>query len=181
MDISNAAERLRRHDETALEAVIKEFTPYVSTIVYNVSKGSMSVPDIEETTADVFLTLWKNCEKISDETLKGYIAAIAKSRAKDKLRRTNAKAAIVDIEDAQLADEYSLPDGLDQKELTRDIESAVNELGEPDREIVIRYYYYYQTAQRISEVTGLNPETVKSRIKRAKPRLRSFLQERGYE
>lgn len=168
-------------DENALEDIIREYTPYVSTIIYNVSRGNISVSDMEEVTADVFITLWKNSEKVRAETLKGYIAAIAKSRAKDKLRSLSGKAAIVDIEDAELADEYSLSDGIDSKELSADIEGAVNTLGEPDREIVIRYYYYYQTTKKISELLEMNADTVKTKLRRARTKLRAALEERGYK
>ena len=83
MKNKGAAERLKQHDETALEVIINTYTPYVSTIIYNVTKGSLSVADMEEVSADVFITLWKNSQKVNDETLKGYLAAIAKSRAKE--------------------------------------------------------------------------------------------------
>lgn len=178
---NNIAQRLVQMDESALEEIIREYTPYVSTIIYNVSRGSLSVSDMEEVTADVFITLWKNSGKVRSDTLKGYIAAIAKSRAKDKLRSLSGKAAVVDIEDAELADEYTLSDSIDGKELSRDIESAVNTLGEPDKEIVIRYYYYYQTTKKISEVLGLNADTVKTKLRRARLKLRTALEERGYK
>ena len=47
-------EGLKKHDESAIEEIMECFTPYVSTIIYNVSRGSMSTADIEETAADVF-------------------------------------------------------------------------------------------------------------------------------
>lgn len=180
MDKNDAANRLRLHDETALEEIVKAYTPYVSTIIYNVTKGGMSISDMEEVTADVFITLWKNSEKVNGETLTGYLAAIAKSKTKDKLRRVTAKADIVDIENAELADSYSLADTLDTTMLSRDIESSINELGKPDREIVIRYYYYYQSTPKIADILGLNADTVKTKLRRARLKLKKFLTERGY-
>ena len=180
MDKSNAVKRLMQHDESALEEIIREYTPYVSTIIYNVARGNMSVSDIEEVTADVFITLWKNVGKVSDDTLKGYIASISKSRAKDKLRKLSSKADIINIETAEFADEYSLSDNLDMKILSRDIENSVNELGEPDREIVIRYYYYYQSTPKIADILGMNADTVKTKLRRARLKLRKLLTERGY-
>ena len=180
MNKNGMAERIRRHDETALEEIIRTYTPYVSTIIYNVAKGNMSVSDMEEVTSDVFITLWKNCEKVNEDTLKGYLASIAKSRAKDKLRKLTSKANIVDIETAEFADEYSLSDNLDSKMLSLDIENAVNELGEPDKEIVIRYYYYYQSTPKIADILGINADTVKTKLRRARLKLRKFLTERGY-
>ena len=178
---NNTVERLNQRDESALEEIIREYTPYVSTIIYNLSRGSLSVSDIEETTADVFITLWKNTDKIKADTLKGYIAAIAKSRAKDKMRSVSGKGVVVDIDDAGLADEYTLSDTVDSNELSRDIEAAVSTLGEPDKEIVVRYYYYYQTTSKISEILGMNADTVKTKLRRARNKLRAVLEERGYK
>ena len=114
----------------------------------------------------------------------GYICDIAPARAliRDihKLRKLTSKANIVDIETAEFADEYSLSDNLDSKMLSLDIENAVNELGEPDKEIVIRYYYYYQSTPKIADILGINADTVKTKLRRARLKLRKFLTERGY-
>ena len=180
MDMRNTVKRLKQHDESALEEIIKTYTPYVSTIIYNVTKGCIGVSDIEEVTADVFITLWKNAEKAGEDLLKGYLAAIAKSRAKDKLRKISSTMNVIDIETTEFADEYSLSDNLDAKILSRDIENSVNKLGEPDREIVIRYYYYYQSTPKIADILGMNADTVKTKLRRARLKLRELLTERGY-
>ena len=173
MKNKGAAERLKQHDETALEVIINTYTPYVSTIIYNVTKGSLSVADMEEVSADVFITLWKNSQKVNDETLKGYLAAIAKSRAKDKLRTVIPKSNTEDIDEFILADEHELTDEVDMKILSDDLGQSLDKLGEPDREIVIRYYYYYQSTGKISEILGINVETIKTKLKK-------LLKERGY-
>lgn len=180
MDMSETVKKLKRHDEMALEEIIRTYTPYVSTIIYNVTKGNISVSDMEEVTADVFITLWKNAEKVKENTLKGYLASISKSRAKDKLRKISSRTDVIDIETAEFADEYSLSDNLDMKILSSDIENSVNELGEPDREIVIRYYYYYQSTPKIADILGMNADTVKTKLRRARLKLRKLLAERGY-
>ncbi len=179
MNVKETIEQLKQHNDSALEEIIQAYTPYISTIVYNVSRGAISTEDIEEVCADVFITLWKNTDNIKPDTLKGYLAVIAKSRAKDKLR-TKKNINITDIEDAELSDEYSLADDLDNSELSRELRSCVSDLGEPDSEIVIRYYYYYQTSKKISEILNMNADTVKTKLRRAKGKLRTMLEERGY-
>jgi len=179
MDVTSIIDKLKQQDEAALEQIIQIYTPYVSTIIYNVSRSSLNTEDIEEICADVFITLWKNTDKIKADTFKGYLAAIAKSRAKDKLR-SQKNTNITDIEDVELADEYSLADNIDNGELSRTLRSCVEKLGEPDSEIVLRYYYYYQTSKTISEIMNMNSDTVKTKLRRAKAKLRAMLEERGY-
>ena len=179
MDTTSIINKLTQHDEAALEQIIQIYTPYVSTIIYNVSRSSLNTEDIEEICADVFITLWKNTDKIKAETFKGYLAAIAKSKAKDKLR-SSKNTNTTDIDDLELRDEYSLADTIDNSELSRELRDCVEKLGQPDSEIVLRYYYYYQTSKTISEIINLNADTVKTKLRRAKTKLRAMLEERGF-
>ena len=180
MDDNELLHRLKKHDESAIEEIMERYTPYVSTIIYNLSRGKMSTPDIEETAADVFFTIWSEPQKITEGSLKGFIAAVAKNKAKEKIRRLKPKDNIIDIDDVVLADEYSLSDSIENKVLQQDLKQALDQFGEPDREIIIRYYYYYQTAPKIAELLDLKLEAVKSKIKRSRTKLKSFLKERGY-
>ncbi len=171
--------QLKKKDEAALEMMMEHYTPLVSAIIYNVSRGNLSTADIEETAADVFFSLWNNADKVNEGSLKGYISTIAKNKAKDKLRQIGTRN-LMDIDDVVLADEYTLSDNIDRQELQKDLDDALNQFGEPDREILVRYYYYYQTAPQIAEIVQLKTETVKSKIKRARKKLKAFLSERGY-
>ena len=180
MDDNELLHRLKKHDESAIEEIMERYTPYVSTIIYNLSRGKMSTPDIEETAADVFFTIWSEPQKITEGSLKGFKAAVATNKAKEKIRMLKPKDNIIDIDDVVLADEYSLSDSIENKVLQQDLKQALDQFGEPDREIIIRYYYYYQTAPKIAELLDLKLEAVKSKIKRARTKLKSFLKERGY-
>ena len=179
MNENQIVDRLKKHDETALAEIMDKFTPLVSAIIYNVSRGSLTSSDIEETAADVFFTLWNNANKIQEGSLKGYLSAIAKTKALDKMR-TVKSPEIVDIDDVVLADEYMIEDNINQQALHKDLCDALNQFGEPDKEILVRYYYYYQTAQKIADIMNLKLEAVKSKIKRARVKLKTFLTERGY-
>lgn len=68
---------LKRKDERALEQIIDYYTPYVSTIVYNIIGSCMSISDVEEVSSDVFFALWKNADKVENHKLKAYLSAIA--------------------------------------------------------------------------------------------------------
>lgn len=55
--------KLKKHDEKALQAVIEQYSRLVAMVINNISKGSLTKEDIEETVADVFVTLWNNADK----------------------------------------------------------------------------------------------------------------------
>lgn len=176
----NLAARLRKKDESALEESVKIFLPLVSSIIYNIGRGTLSKEDVEEASADTFITLWKNCGKVKDDTLKGYICCIAKTKAFDKLDSLRNKAAS-DIDTLDTPDEFSLEGFIEQKEINCVLGSIVDGLGQPDSEIVIRYYYYYQRISVIAGVMGLTPDNVKVRLHRARAKIKKELSERGFD
>lgn len=180
MNDQKLASRLKKHDEKALEAIMKKYTPLISTIIYNVSSGMLSVADLEETVADVFITLWKNTDKVECDTLKGYLCCIAKSRAKNKIRDLS-KTETVDISDVIVIDDFRLDKIVENKDTSKILIETVNDLGEPDNEIILRHYYYYQSSTQIAEAMGLNNNTVKSRIRRAKDKIKELLLKRGID
>ena len=179
MEIEKLAKKLMKGNESALEAIIDRFTPLVLTIVFKLANGSLSTTDIEEVTSDTFITLWYNREKIQPDKLKGFICCIAKNKAKNKLKSAS-RHQIVDIEQMDFEDGLIVSDEIENKVITEVIREALDIIGEPDKEIMIRHYYYYQSSTEISEKMGMKSETVKSRIKRAREKLRAILVERGY-
>ncbi len=179
MEIEKIAIRLMNSDETALEEVIDRFTPLVSTIVYNLAKGTLGTTDIEEITSDTFVTLWYNRDKIMPDKLKGYLCCIAKNKAKDKLKAA-FRHQIIDIDEVDVEDELAVSDEIENKMVTELLRQTLEEIGEPDKEIIIRHYYYYQSSTEISEKMGMKNDTVKSRIRRAREKLKTILLERGY-
>ena len=51
----------------------------------------------------------------------------------------------------------------------------------PDKEIVIRYYYYHQTTADISLLMDINRQTVKTKLAKARKTIRNDLMKRGYD
>ena len=62
-----------------------------------------------------------------------------------------------------------------QKEEQQLVRRAVDGLGEPDREIFLRHYYYAQTVSQISREMQLNPSTIKTKLSRGRQRLKAIL------
>ena len=179
MEIEKVALRLMNDDETALGEIIERFTPLVSTIVYNLAKGTLGTADIEEITSDTFVTLWYNRDKIIPVRLKGYLCCIAKNKTKDKLKAA-FRHPMIDIDEVDVEDELAVSETIENKMITELLRQTLDEIGEPDKEIIIRHYYYYQSSTEISEKMGMKNDTVKSRIRRAREKLKTILSERGY-
>ena len=179
MITKETAEKLIIGDESALDEIITKMTPIISGIIYNISRGSLSSADIEEITADTFITLWYGRDKIISERIEGYICTIAKNKTKNKIRDTKFRQAI-DIEEVVVEDDMIVSGKIETEDAERALNHALDELGEPDREIILRYFFYYQTSSKIGTELGMNPQTVRTKIKRSKEKLKKLLVERGF-
>ena len=80
----------------------------------------------------------------------------------------------------EFEDGLNVSQKIEDKLISEELRKALEDIGEPDKEIIIRHYYYYQSSTVISEKMQMNSETVKSRIKRAKEKLKKILVERGF-
>ena len=163
--------RLKLGDEKVLEKAISIYTPYLSTVLFNLAGSRLSAEDSEEIIADVFIALWNNASRIDLKkgTVRSYIAATARNGA---LKRLNRQHACATLEDAELEDKNSLSESHILNEL---VWESVMALGEPDSEIFVRYYNYGQKLNEIAKATGLKLSTVKTKLSRGKQKLKKSL------
>lgn len=166
--------KIKRGDPSGLEDLMDRYIPYVSAVVWNILRNSMSREDMEEVVSDVFLAAWEQARKIRPQALKAWLGAVARNKAKNKLRQYGFELPLEE-------DILGLP-GADspEKELTRKEEArlvreAVDSLGEPDREVFLRHYFLAQTVQEISQTMNMNESTVKTKLRRGRGRLKTIL------
>ena len=133
----------------------------------------MSHEDVEEVTADVFVTLWKSAETLLPLNLKGYLSRVARSLALRKLREQTQDLPLE--EDILYIEEDALIEKFDQEERDRLVREAVLSMPRPDQEIFLRHYYYCQSVSVIAEKMKMNPSTVKTRLRRGREKLRQHL------
>ena len=83
------------------------YTPYLSTVLYNMLGNRLPKEDIEEILSDVFVTLWKNADTIDLEkgTLRAYLAAVARNFA---LKKLNKQRDYTSLDEIELPDEAAV-------------------------------------------------------------------------
>ena len=129
--------------------------------------------------SDIFVILWNNTDKIIEGKLQGYLCRIARTKALDRLSK-HKKPQTLDIEELEIQSDFSMEVTAEIDDVTEILHELVDELHEPDREIMLRYYYYQQAAPIIAKILRMNKETVNSKLRRNKEKLRLKLKERGY-
>lgn len=162
---------LRNGSEEALGWFIHQYTPYVTTVIHNIIGTYMDTADIEEVASDVFLALWENAESVTSP--KGYLGTVARNKAKNKLRELNRELPL--MEEILVVDGLDLEHQAEEKELSAAVKRAVLAMPQPDKEIFLRFYYYYQSLEDISAEMEINLSSVKSKLRRGRMKLKQTL------
>lgn len=178
MNDSTLLRRLRAKDPSALENLMDKYIPYLSSIAWNLLQASMTREDAEEVVSDVFLTAWENAGKIRPQALKAWLAAVTRNKARQKLRSAGFDLPLEeDILD--IPGEDTPESAMTHAEEARLVRQAVEEMGEPDREIFLRHYWLAQTVEQIGKQMCMNESTIKTKLRRGRQRLKETLMKRG--
>ena len=134
-----ALRAIRSGDETALSSLIDRYGAYVGTVIKNIIGQSMSREDIEESSSDVFFMLWMNADKPQGGKLKEWLGAVARNKAKNKLRELHGT---LPLDEDYIADLSVSPEIIvTVNEERRLVYCAVSSMKKPDKEVFLRHYY----------------------------------------
>ena len=171
--------KLRSGDPAGLEALMGRYLPYVSAVVWNILRQSMPREDGEEVVSDVFLAAWDQPGDLRPGSVKAWLGAVARNKAKNRLRQAGRDLPLE--EDALEIPGPDDPPGEYERAVERQlVRQAVDSLPGPDREVFLRHYYYAQTVAEIADRMDLNLSTVKTKLRRGRMRLKEILTKEGF-
>lgn len=165
---------LKQDDPAALEGAIAKYSGYIMAVLTKTLGMWGMTEDKEELLSDVFVALWKNRHKLRDDSnLKFWLAVVGRNAALQHLRKFRATLPLEDnILSSEEMDIFEITETRDRAILVR---QAINTLPETDKDIFLRHYFWKQTVSMISEETGTNESTVKSKLARGRKKLKTFL------
>ncbi|MCL2158406.1 MAG: sigma-70 family RNA polymerase sigma factor [Oscillospiraceae bacterium] len=165
---------IKNGDEAAMGHAMKQYSKLMWSIAATILVNASNAEDIEECVSDVFVYLWQNHDKYDEQRggLKSWLSSIVKSKAIDRYRQL-AKKNEVSLNDK--IGETAVIDDISAAETKIELTAAVNALGEPDREIIIRRYYYQQKPKEIGLILDIPVKQVENRLYRSKLKLREML------
>lgn len=179
MEETTMLRRLRRGDGAALEALMEQYLPYVSAVVWGVLGHALPHTDGEEVAADVFVAAWDHAGDLRPGKVKAWLGTVARNKARNRLR---GAGLLLPLEEDVL--ELPSPDDpageVERAELRALLRQAVEALGPPDRDIFVRYYYYQQPVRTIAQAVGMPENTVKTRLHRGRQKLKDALMQGGF-
>lgn len=159
--------------------------------VYSVALRYMRSPDLaDDVTQDAFLRAWRAIDTFTNHDgigFRSWLLRIASNRALDVLRARQRRPA--DSLDAAMDDDESnwAPEDpgetplqfAERGDLAEQLEWALGKISPDQRMVVILSDIQGHSYDEIAEIVGVAPGTVKSRLHRARTRLREILLEAG--
>lgn len=170
----NVVKQLRKRNEKALYFVIDQYGGLIKSII---RKHLSSLEDVQgECMDDILLAVWHHIEKFDEEknTLKNWIAAVAKYKAIDTCRKY-----------AKQAENGILHEGIhitaeDTSAMSIEMERILDHLKKEDREIFMKRYVEEESIEEIADGMGVKSSVVYNRLSRGRKKLRSlFLHSRA--
>lgn len=171
-------EAIRNGDEAAMGEVMRKYSGLLWSVASAVLDGAAPVQEVEECVADVFVYLWQNPEKYDAGRgkLKSWLALMARSRAIDRYR-TILHRNEAEMEENLVDEKWDVLEDICRRDRRRRLWDCLRRLEEPDREAMIRRYYYGQKPKEIAAAMGIPKKQVENRLYQGKQKLRKMMLE----
>lgn len=174
----------QRGDVEAFNQLVRLYEGRVYNLCYRMLGDSDAAADVAQET---FISVYRNLNKFRGGVFRSWLLRIATNACYDALRARKRRPAI-SLDAAQeseddgpgfeIADTGESPDEVAlRRELAAAIQRGIAQLPEDQRVVVILSDVQGLAYEEIAEVTNTNLGTVKSRLSRARARLRDILRE----
>lgn len=169
--------------EQAIEETDKKYGGLCFSIAYNVLDNR---EDSEESVSDTYLAAWNTIPPRRPNFLNAFLAKMTRHISIDRWRKRSAKKrgggeiilALEELEDC--VDAQRVESEFAKKELTRVLNQFLLSLPETERNVFLCRYWYLDSIQTISQVSGFSQSKVTSMLYRLRGKLRKILTEEGY-
>jgi len=182
MDDSLIIELLWQRSESALEKLASKYGRTLHSISYQIT-GSHE--DAEECVNDTYLGVWQAIPPERPRSLYAFSCRIVRNLSLSRLRYRTAQmrdraneVALEEVADFIADDEVSERE-FEADELTRMLEEWLWGLGERNRYIFLRRYWYMEDVTAIAQNLHLSEAAVYLRLDRMKKKLKAYLYKKG--
>lgn len=163
-------EKIKKEDESGIELILNEYGAWLNGVVYKYL--SHSKWDREECLSDIITSIWYHIEDFNPEknSFKRWIAAIAKYKAIDYLRKLQANQASV----SKLKVLESLHKNSKETISSIEINEMLQSLTEVEKRIFEKYYIEGFSAHEIAETLQKKPSWIHNKLSRGRKKLRKY-------
>ena len=167
------------------EQGIRELDNKYGAVCHNLSYNIVNNrQDAEECVNDAYLGAWNAIPPARPDPLLSYIVKIVRNislkiywRKEAAKRSSHYTIALEEIE-ACIADQKTVEDEIEARELARIIESFLDTLTVENRVIFMRRYWFSDSCKDIAEFVGLSEKNISVRLTRIREKMKQYLIER---
>lgn len=183
MEDERIVELFFARSERAISEVSEKYGVYCRRIASNILP---SREDAEECINDAYLAIWNAIPPARPQVLRTFLGRITRNLALKKYRfntaerRGGGEAALALDELAELIPQReSVEDRTMADELSREIGRFVALLGDTERRMFLRRYWYFDSIEIIADSFGFGQSKVKSALRRTRIKLQKYLEKEG--
>ena len=173
-------EILKNDPERGMEKLIARDGGIVTAAVKSrLFSGAFCESDVEDCVADTFSEFYCSLSKLDPKkgSVRAWLCLIARRNATDRLRQYYQEKGTAPLDDTktQFPDNFSLEIDFEDRMQRARVLEAIKALGEPDRSILVRKYYFAQSSKQIAAALHLTISNVDTRAHRAIQKLKKEL------
>ncbi len=176
MDDFDIIKRIQNGDVESFSLLVEKYHRRLLNFIHRLVGDERIVEDIGQ---EVFVSVYKsivNYDLQRGTPFPAWLFIIARNRCISDLRKTRNRA-FVSIDDADIAVQQRSPEeAAIDREQEQAIQSALEQLPEPYKSTLI-HSLRGDTLEEIAQTAGISVGTVKSRLFRAKEKIRLFMRE----
>ena len=136
----------------------------------------------EDLVSEVFLDVWRQAGRFKGRSqVTTWLLAIARYKALSTLQRRSIEELGEDVA-AAIEDPHDNPEVMNQNRQTSEILlNCLTQLSPAHREVIDLVYYHEKSIDQVAEITGIPPNTVKTRMFYARKRIAELMAAQGID
>lgn len=181
LDDETIIELFFRRDQQAIRELEGKYGTICRNLSYNIVNSRQ---DAEECVNDAYFGAWNAIPPIRPNPLLTYIAKIVRNISlnaywrKEAAKRSGRYTVALEEIEACIADQKTVEDEIEARELASIIEDFLDTLSLENRVIFMRRYWFADGYKDIAEFVGLSEKNVSVRLTRIRKKMKQYLMER---
>ena len=180
MDDKSILALFMARDQSALSHTQKTYATYCLSIAESILQ---SHADAEECVNDTYLQAWRSIPPHNPKNLRTYLGKLVRNIAINRLRASKRQKRnpefLISLD--ELAECIPAPEETEDGSLALLLDGFLATCDTLDRKLFVGRYWYGRSVKTMAEGYGMTPNAVSIRLSRTREKLKSFLQERGYQ
>lgn len=185
MDDAKIVQLYWDRNEQAIPATADKYGNYCASIARNILGNK---EDAEECVNDTYLNAWNSMPPHRPGILSAFLGKITRNLSFNRYRYNTADKrgggelpAVLDELSDLVSGKDDVEQALDQKELTKAIDTFLDGLSPEKRSIFISRYWHTDSISEIAVRHGMRDGAVSMTLNRLRLKLHNYLLERGFE